>query len=211
MSACDPDRDKRGLLASIGARFRRLAAVAAFGSYCRRYNTDGLSCRDRGVCSSRCYRTNIHRRLTPNGTRLRSSLPALASHAVLSKLALLLCLFYTVLSAREQISSFQFVEMLESSQNNLLARLFDLASEKDLVEDSIDLRYRSAHGHAYARGAIKMYLVKIEDEIELADIAEECVEYLDKEVECFEIGELIVIDVDAGAEKETGVASVDDL
>lgn len=82
--------------------------------------------------------------------------------------------------------------MLEARENDLLARLLDLAGEKDLVEDGVNL-------------------VEVEDEVELADIAEEGVEDLDEEVDGLEVGQLVVVGVDAGAEEEAGVAAVDDL
>ncbi len=87
---------------------------------------------------------------------------------------------------------FQLVQVLESGQNGLLARLLNLAGEKDLVEDGVDL-------------------VKVEDEIELGDVAKEGVEDLDEEVDGLEVGELIVICVDADAKEEAGVAAVDDF
>lgn len=87
---------------------------------------------------------------------------------------------------------FQLVEMLQSGQDGLLARLLDLAGEKDLVEDGVDL-------------------VEVEDEIELGDVAEEGIEDLDEEVDGLEVCELVVVCVDADAEEEAGVAAVDDL
>lgn len=86
----------------------------------------------------------------------------------------------------------QLVQMLQPSQDNLLTRLFNLAGQKDLVQDGVDL-------------------VKVEDEIELADIAEELVQDFDEEVNSFQIGELVVVRVDACAEEEAGVATVDEF
>lgn len=82
--------------------------------------------------------------------------------------------------------------MLQPRQNYLLARLLDLAGQEDLVEDGVDL-------------------VKVENQVELADIAEEGVKNLDKEVDGLEVGELVVVGVDAGAEEEARVAAVNDL
>lgn len=82
--------------------------------------------------------------------------------------------------------------MLQPSQDNLLARLLDLAGQKDLVEDGIDL-------------------VEVEDQVQLAHVAEEGVEHLDEEVDGLQVGELVVVGVDAGAEEEPRVAPVDDL
>lgn len=82
--------------------------------------------------------------------------------------------------------------MLQARQDDLLARLLNLAGEEHLVEDGVDL-------------------VEVEDEVELADVAEEGVEDLDEEVYGLEVGELVVVCVDAGAEEEPRVAAVDDL
>lgn len=88
--------------------------------------------------------------------------------------------------------SFQLVQVLEPGQDGLFTRFLNLAGEKDLVEDGVDL-------------------VKVEDEVELGDVAEEGVEDLDEEVDGLEIGELIVVCVDADAKEEACVAAVDDL
>lgn len=82
--------------------------------------------------------------------------------------------------------------MLQPREHNLFTRLLNLASQKHLVQNSVDL-------------------VKVEDQVELADVAEEGVEDLDEEVDGLEVGELVVVCVDAGAEEEAGVAAVDDL
>lgn len=82
--------------------------------------------------------------------------------------------------------------MLQPREHNLLARLLNLASQKHLIQNSI-------------------HFVKVEDEVEFADVAEEGVEDLDEEVDGLEVGELVVIRVDARAEEEAGVAAVDDL
>lgn len=74
----------------------------------------------------------------------------------------------------------------------MFARLFDLAREEHLVEDSV-------------------HLVKVEDQIQFADVAEEGVEDLNKEVDGFEVGQFVVVGVDARTEEETCVATVDDL
>lgn len=89
-------------------------------------------------------------------------------------------------------TSLQLIQMFQPRQHNLLARLLNLARQKDLIEDGVDL-------------------VKIEDEVELADVAEEGVEDLNEEVDGLEEGELVVVCVDAGAEEEARVAAVDDL
>lgn len=82
--------------------------------------------------------------------------------------------------------------MFQPRQHNLLARLLNLARQKDLIENGV-------------------HLVKVEDEVELADVAEEGVENLDEEVDGLEKGELVVVCIDAGAEEEARVAAVDDF
>lgn len=91
-----------------------------------------------------------------------------------------------------ETTSFQLVQVLQAREHDLLARLLNLAGEEDLVKDGV-------------------HLVEVEDEVELADVAEEGVEDLDEEVDGLEVGELVVVCVDAGAEEEPGVAAVDDL
>lgn len=86
----------------------------------------------------------------------------------------------------------QLIQMLKSRQHYLLARLLDLAGQEDLVENCVDL-------------------VKVEDQVQLADVAEEGVEDLDEEVDGFEVGQLVVVGVDAGAEEQARVPPVDDL
>ncbi len=55
------------------------------------------------------------------------------------------------------------------------------------------------------------YLVKVKHEVELAHVAKELVEQLDKEVDRLQMNELIVVDVDAEREEEARVAPVDYL
>lgn len=86
----------------------------------------------------------------------------------------------------------KLVQVFQSRQHDLLARLLDLAGQEDLVEDSVDL-------------------VEVEDQVQLADVAKEGVEDLDEEVDGLEEGELVVVGVDAGAEEEARVPPVDDL
>jgi len=82
--------------------------------------------------------------------------------------------------------------MVQPRQHHILASFLDLAREEDLVENRIDL-------------------VKIENQVELAHVAEEGVQDLNKEVDGFEVSELVVVGVDADAEEEASVAAVDDL
>lgn len=90
------------------------------------------------------------------------------------------------------VTSLQLIQVFQPRQHNLLTRLLNLARQKDLVEDGV-------------------HLVKVEDEVELADVAEEGVEHLDEEVDGLEEGELVVVCVDASAEEEARIAAVDNL
>ena len=87
---------------------------------------------------------------------------------------------------------FQLIQVLQPRQDDLLAGLLDLAGEEDLVEDGVDL-------------------VEVEDEVELAHVAEEGVEHLDEEVDRLEERQLVVVGVDARAEEEPRVPPVHDL
>ena len=82
--------------------------------------------------------------------------------------------------------------MLQPRQHNLLTRLLDLARQEHLVQNGIDL-------------------VEIEYQIQLAHIAEKLIQDFDEKVDGFQVGELVVVGVDAGAEEEAGVAAVDDF
>lgn len=82
--------------------------------------------------------------------------------------------------------------MLQPCQHHLLTRLLDLARQKHLVQD-------------------RVHLVKVEHQVQLAHVAEKAVQHLNEEMDRFQVGELVVVGVDAGAKKQTGVAPVDDL
>lgn len=55
------------------------------------------------------------------------------------------------------------------------------------------------------------HLVKVEDNVELADVRELLIQELDEQVDRLEAQELVRRDVDAEDEEESGVAAVDDL
>lgn len=56
-----------------------------------------------------------------------------------------------------------------------------------------------------------LYLVKVKDEIEFADVSKEGIEDFDKEVDGLEVGEFVVVGVDAQAKEESRIATVHDL
>lgn len=58
---------------------------------------------------------------------------------------------------------------------------------------------------------VRAHLVKVEDQVQLAHIAEELIQDLDEEVNGLQIGELIVVRIYACAEEQAGVTAVDDL
>jgi len=55
------------------------------------------------------------------------------------------------------------------------------------------------------------YLVKVENQIEFADIAKESIQDLDKEVDCLKVGKLVVVGINAQTKEQTSIATVDDL
>jgi len=55
------------------------------------------------------------------------------------------------------------------------------------------------------------YLVEVEHQVKLADIPEESIQHLDEEMYRFQICQLIVVRVDAGAEEQASVPPVYDL
>ena len=93
---------------------------------------------------------------------------------------------------RAQTHHHHLLELAHAVEDDERARLLHLSGEQALVEDSVDL-------------------VEVEDEVELADVAEVAVEHLDEEVDALEVGELVVARVDAEGEEEARVAAVDDL
>jgi hypothetical protein len=82
--------------------------------------------------------------------------------------------------------------MRQPRQHNLLVRLLNLACQEHFVQYRIDL-------------------VKVEDEIELAHIAEESIQHLDEKVYRLEVRQLVIVGVDACAEEEACVPPVHNL
>src|SRR4051794_4550317 len=82
--------------------------------------------------------------------------------------------------------------MLQPSQHNLLTSLLNLPGQKHLVQNRI-------------------HLVKVKHQVQLAHVAKERVEHLDKEMYGLEERQLVIVGVDARAKEEPRVAPVDDL
>lgn len=80
--------------------------------------------------------------------------------------------------------------MLQPSQNDLFRSLLNLARQKHLVQNSIDL-------------------IEIKHQIQLANVSEELIQDFDKEMNGFQVCEFVVVGVDTGAEEEAGVPAVD--
>lgn len=83
-------------------------------------------------------------------------------------------------------------QLLQSLEDDSLARLLHLAGEVDLVEDGEDL-------------------VEVEDEVELAHGCEELVEQLHEEVDRLQIHQLVVVHVKTEREVQAGITTVHDL
>lgn len=76
----------------------------------------------------------------------------------------------------------QLIQVFQSRQHHLLARLLDLSRQENLVQNGVDL-------------------VEIKDQVKLAHVTEERIKHLDKEMDSFQVRELVVVGVNAGAEK----------
>lgn len=96
------------------------------------------------------------------------------------------------LKSSPRLSLLKLIEMFQPRQHNLLTCLLDLSSQKHLVEYRVDL-------------------VEVEDQIQLAHIAEEGVQHLDEKVDGLQVRQLVVVGVDACAEEEPRVPAVHDL
>lgn len=57
----------------------------------------------------------------------------------------------------------------------------------------------------------RCYLVKVEDQIEFTDIAKEGIQDLDKKVDRLQVGQLVVVGINAQTKEEASIATVDDL
>ena len=55
------------------------------------------------------------------------------------------------------------------------------------------------------------HLVEVEDQIQLANIAKELIQHLDKEMDCFQVRQLIVIGIDANAKEQPRISPVNNL
>lgn len=92
--------------------------------------------------------------------------------------------------------------MLQSCEHNLFRRLLNLSSEENLVQYSIHLPAVSAQCSAFSFICpTSTHLVKVENQVQLTDIAEKLIQHFHEEVYRFEIGEFIVVGVYARAEE----------
>lgn len=82
--------------------------------------------------------------------------------------------------------------MFQPRQHHILTRLLHLSSQEHLIQNRINL-------------------IKIKDQIQLADIPKKRIEDFNKEVDGFEVSELVIVGVDADAEEKPGIAAVDDF
>jgi hypothetical protein len=56
-----------------------------------------------------------------------------------------------------------------------------------------------------------MYLVKVEDKIEFANVAKEGIKNFDKEVDRLQIRKFVIVGIDTQAKEKSGVSTIDDL
>lgn len=95
---------------------------------------------------------------------------------------------------------------------NISARFFSL----EILQHEQLLDHFSLTGFANLAGQEHLVhncvdFVKVEHQVQLADVVEVLVEHFDKVVDGLQIGQVVVADVDANAKVEAGVASVHDL
>lgn len=83
-------------------------------------------------------------------------------------------------------------KLLESCQEHFSTALLELSAQKHLVEGTVDL-------------------VEIENNVELANAAEERIKGLDEKVNCLEVKQLVIRRLYTNAEKEARIPSVNDL
>lgn len=85
--------------------------------------------------------------------------------------------------------SFQFLQLLESCQNDVFTCFFDLTRQEHFIQNSI-------------------HFVKVEHEVQLTYIVKEGVKDLDKQMDGFQICEFVVVGVHAYTKEETSVTSI---
>lgn len=116
---------------------------------------------------------------------------------------------------------FKLVQMSKPCQNNGFTRLLDLSCKKHFIQYRVYLYRRSAwrsHNPYPAAPVLPSkilhmtpYLVEIEHKVELAHIPKKGIQHFDKKVYRFEVGQLVVVRIDARAEEEAGIPPVDYL
>jgi hypothetical protein len=82
--------------------------------------------------------------------------------------------------------------MLQPRQHNLFTCLLDLTGKEYLIQNRIDF-------------------VKVEYQVQLADVAKELIEDLHKEMDGLEVCELVIVGIDTYTKKQARVSSVDYL
>jgi hypothetical protein len=100
--------------------------------------------------------------------------------------------------------------MFQPRQHNLFRCLLDLAGEKHFIQNCIDLHYLPLVPFPIPLKR-KTHLIKIKNQIQLADIPKEAIEHLYEEVDRLKICKLIVIRVDAHAKEQPRIPTVDNL
>lgn len=107
--------------------------------------------------------------------------------------------------------------MLQARQNDLFAGLGDLAGKENFVEDSVDLVTQGGVGYQLdflrtqlnaALFSVKeaplqksTHLVEIENQIQLAHIPEKTIQDLYKEMNGLQVGQLVIVGVNAHTEE----------
>ena len=102
--------------------------------------------------------------------------------------------------------------MIKSRQHNVFTRLFNLACQKHFVQNRIDL---VTHIIRYLFSSFNwnviIYLVKVKDQIQFTDVAKESIQHFDKEMNCFEISEFVIVGIDAYTKEQACVTTIHNL
>lgn len=106
--------------------------------------------------------------------------------------------------------------MVKSSKHNVLASLFNLACQKYFIQDGIHLSNPPINIPSFVHHLCNLfkqptYLVEIKDQIQFANVTKECIQNLDEKVDCFEIGQFVVIGIHAYAKEQASITTIHDL
>jgi hypothetical protein len=89
--------------------------------------------------------------------------------------------------------------VIQSCQHNVFARFFDFPGQKHFVQDGVHLPKFTDEFSSVT--PLCAYLIKVEYQIQLAHISKESIQYFHKEMNGFQIGQFIIVGIDAYTEE----------